>query len=171
MGQKQLKTGHWHFIACFLGHGVAAQAALEAGYSRKSPRTIGCGLLHKPEILAGCLMQAIALHAEGQGPDGRAVRQLCEIVPDRLGKGLNEHDFDGLPSVEEAFRQFCLALGLDERRLMPRPMPVLAGPAPDGTERAASAPPVRPVLPRWKLPRAFLQLKKPSRYKALHGGR
>ncbi|MGF6226737.1 phage terminase large subunit [Inquilinus ginsengisoli] len=189
MGQKQLKKGHWHFIACFLSHGVAAQAALEAGYSKKNPGTIGCRLLHQPEILAGCLMQAIAMHAEGQGPDGRAVRQLREIVPDRLGKGLNEHDVAGLPPVEEAFRQFCLALGLDQRRMMPLPMPVLTGPAPDGTRAAAegaaagapaapaafvprvSPAPPRRKLPRWKLAPALRSLRRPSRYKALHGGR
>ncbi|WP_225770135.1 PBSX family phage terminase large subunit [Inquilinus sp. Marseille-Q2685] len=185
MELKQLKKSHWHFIACFLGHGVASQAALGAGYSKKNPRTIGCNLLHRPEILAGCLMQAIAMRAEGQEPDGRAVRQLYEIVPDRLGKGLNEHDFAGLPPVEEAFRQFCLALGLDQHRMMPLPMPALPRPAPDGTgtmpdgAEAAAAPaaaarpaPRAPLAPPpLRLPRKFKRLAKPSRYKALHGGR
>ncbi len=69
MGQKQLRKGRLAFHRVLslprrCGPGGAGGRLFE-----KSPATIACRLLHRPEILAACLMRAVEMHAEGQGLD------------------------------------------------------------------------------------------------------
>ncbi|MBW8727290.1 MAG: hypothetical protein JF625_19350 [Inquilinus limosus] len=100
------------FAECFVSHGDAARAAVETGLSEKSAKTLGCRKLHEPQVLAACLMKVVEMVAGGQAPEPRVVRRLRKVAPDCLAKGVNEHGVDGLPPVEEAYRQFRLALRL-----------------------------------------------------------
>jgi phage terminase large subunit len=191
-----------YLAECFVQHGNGYRAAREAGYSERGAR-----MLLWPGILAACLVKAAAMAADGHRPVARVVRRLREMAPACLAKGVNEHRFDGLPTVAEAYRLFRLALRLDEGRrgaggaavaflgageggAIPLTLPAQAGRAPPSPQGegiftsprgeveialAISGEGVAPALPLapppLKLARAFSRLAKPSRYKALHGGR
>ncbi len=78
-----------------------------------------------------------------------------------------------MPNLEQADEEFRRHHGFEERSPgRPRTRNRMARSRPRGEVKdrgPATAP--RPVLPRWKPPPAFRELRKPSRYKALHGGR
>jgi phage terminase large subunit len=176
-----LKESYDYLAECFVQHGNAARAARESGYSK-----LGDRMLHKPEILAACLMKAIAMLEAGQTLAGRAERRLLEMGRACLDKGRGEHRVDELPSVAEAYRLFRLALGRDgvgaNGQAGASPSPEIASAistSPQGEvkgRKPATVPPDSPTplplaLPRWRLAPVFQDLRKPSRYKALHGGR
>ncbi|MGL4961861.1 MAG: PBSX family phage terminase large subunit [Inquilinus sp.] len=179
MEPKTLEECDEDFAECYASHGDASRAARETGLSEVSAANLGSRKLREPQVLATCLMKVVEMVAEGQWPEGRVVRRLRKVAPDCLAKGVNRHDIDSLPPVEEAYRQFRLAVRLDEprtrRKARPLPPPGEAGMAAEGAEAAAaSAAAARPgpfVLPRWKLAPVFRGLRKASRYKAVHGGR
>ncbi|TSD82720.1 hypothetical protein FFK22_041655, partial [Mycobacterium sp. KBS0706] len=179
MEPKTLEECDEDFAECYASHGDASRAARDTGLSERSARQLGYRKLREPQVLAACLMTVVEMVAGGQWPEGRVVRRLRKVAPDCLAKGVNRHDIDGLPPVEEAYRQFRLAVRLDQprtrRKTRPVPPPGEAGTAADGAEAAAaSAAAARPgalALPRWKLAPVFRKLRKPSRYKAVHGGR
>ncbi|MGK9167914.1 PBSX family phage terminase large subunit [Inquilinus limosus] len=175
MELKTLDECDEDFAECWVSHGDASRAARETGLSPRSAKVLGYRKLHEPQVLAACLMKVVEMVAGGQWPEGRVVRRLRKVAPDCLARGLNEHGVEGLPPVEEAYRQFRLAVRLDERRTRRKPMPRPdgTGTAPDGAE-AAPAKATRPAPfapPRLRLPPAFRGLRKASRYKAVHGGR
>ncbi|MGO4850195.1 PBSX family phage terminase large subunit, partial [Inquilinus sp. 2KB_12] len=190
-----------YLAECFVQHGNGYRAAREAGYSERGAR-----MLLWPGILAACLVKAATMAADGHRPVARLVRRLREMAPASLAKGVNEHRFDGLPTVAEAYRLFRLALRLDEGRRGAGGAAVVvvgveeggeggAAPSPRGEGealfptiaeaistsprgKAASPSPqgevdeIAPLAPPpLKLARAFGRLAKPSRYKAVHGGR
>jgi phage terminase large subunit len=169
------------FAECFFCHGDASQAARETGLSEKSAANLGCRKLREPKVLAKCLMRVVEIVAGGGWPEGRVVRRLRKVAPDCLAQGLNEHGVEGLPPVEEAYRQFRIAVKLDKPRRMPgraaAPSPEIAnaistlGQARGDGRVRGTAPPVPLAPPRLKLAPALRGLSKPSRYKALHGGR
>src|ERR1700741_3396185 len=111
MEPKTLDEGDLDFVEGWVSHGDAARAAREVGLSGRSAKELGCRKLRQPKILAACLMRAVEMAAGGQPPEGRVVRRLRKVAPDCLGKGLNEHGVEGLPAIEEAYRQFRLATG------------------------------------------------------------
>jgi phage terminase large subunit len=184
MELKTLEEIDLDFVESFVSHGDAARAAREVGLSEKSANVLGYRKLHEPAILAACLMRVAEMMATRQALPGRVVRRLRKVAPGCIAKGANEHGVDGVPTVEEAYRQFRIATGLDKPRRMPLPITILPAPVPDGTGVAAEgagaetptapatiAPPVPFALQPLRLPRALRGLSKPSRYKALHGGR
>ncbi|KGM33272.1 hypothetical protein, partial [Inquilinus limosus] len=97
-----------YLAECFVRHGNGYRAAREAGFSKRGGRR-----LQEPDVLAACLVKAIRILEAGQSLDKRAQRRLRELGRACLLKGRSEHGIDGLPPVEEAYRQFRLLLGLD----------------------------------------------------------
>jgi phage terminase large subunit len=149
----ELRASWDNYTECYIRHGNGAAAAREVGYSEAGARERAHRLMKKPEVVATCFVKLARPGALPPLP--RVVHNLARAARVCLGPGgVAEHDVDGLPPLDEAFRQFCRDQGLDEAGMVPRAV------APDAA-----------ALPPPDLAPVFEALLEPSRYKAAFGGR
>ncbi|MGO1080991.1 PBSX family phage terminase large subunit [Inquilinus sp. CA228] len=162
------------FAQRFTRHGNGGLATVEAGYAESCCRSQSSRLLAKAEVVVACL-EEVELDRRKGIPLLPVVRRklTASIARARKRGGVTAESAAAMPNLEQAAEEFRRHHGFDEREARAAPSPGINGAiSPPGEAKGrepVTAP--RPVLPRWKLPRTFLRLKKRSRYKALHGGR
>jgi phage terminase large subunit len=157
------------FARRFTRHGNGRLAAAEVGY--KQPGARAHRLLERAEIVVACLEEVELERRKGVPPLPVVRRKLTSSVARaRERGGATAESVAALPHLEQAAEEFRRHHGFEDRELRAAPLPEIAGAisiSPQGEVRGAP----RPVLPRWRLAPVFQDLRKPSRYKALHGGR
>ncbi|MGK9235957.1 PBSX family phage terminase large subunit, partial [Inquilinus limosus] len=162
------------FARRFTWHGNGRLAVLEVGYAKASSCSRASRLLARAEILVACFEEVELRRRLGIPPRPEVRRKLTDLAERALGRRrTTRRSAAARPSLEEAFGEFRRhhgVAGLAENPPLPREETRPAAEA-IATVPAPLAPPARPVLPRWRLPRAFRDLRKASRYKAVHGGR
>ncbi|WP_225772646.1 phage terminase large subunit, partial [Inquilinus sp. Marseille-Q2685] len=177
------------FAQRFVQHGNASLAAAEVGYAEANVRARGTRLLARAEILVACFEEVELRRRKGIPPVPAVRRKLTRAAARVLSRGaVTRRSIAATPSLEQAFGEFRHHHGIDSWRwgggAAPSPSqgrarsegPLLGereGPGGDagGRVRGIAPPAPMPVPPPLRLPRKFKRLAKPSRYKALHGGR
>uniref|UniRef100_UPI00313D8E2C hypothetical protein n=1 Tax=Inquilinus sp. OTU3971 TaxID=3043855 RepID=UPI00313D8E2C len=162
------------FAQRFARHGNGRLAAAEVGY--KKPGARAHRLLERPEIVVACLEEVELDRRKGIPLLPVVKRKLtASIARARKRGGATAESAAALPNLEQAAEEFQRHHGFEEREARAAPSLEIAGAiSTPGQDRGRLSPEgevPRPALPRWRLPRAFRDLKKRSRYKALHGGR
>ena len=158
-----------NFAWCLAHHGNGARAAREAGFAPRSAAQRSDVMLKRPQIVTRCFAYVAQLRAEGQPPPPPLVRRLGDIVGvRRLPGGVAERDLHHLPAMLAAFERFCRDQGIGETGRVPAPQDP---PEPPREPVPWAAGPPLPALPPPGLAPAFHGLLRPSRYKAVHGGR
>ncbi|MGK9166846.1 PBSX family phage terminase large subunit [Inquilinus limosus] len=158
------------FALRFTRHGNAGLAALEVGYAESNHRSRASRLLARAEILVACFEEVEKRRRDGLLPLPAVRRKLTNLAARALGRRPATHrSAAAMPNLEQAFGEFRHHHGFEDGE------PAGDAPLPkEGARSAAETPaglPAAPALPRLRLPPTFRDLRKPSRYKALHGGR
>jgi phage terminase small subunit len=68
------------FVVEYAKHGIAARAARDAGYSRKTARTMGHELLTKPDIRAAVAAQQGKVLAKAEVTATQVLEELCRLA-------------------------------------------------------------------------------------------
>ncbi|TSD82801.1 hypothetical protein FFK22_041185, partial [Mycobacterium sp. KBS0706] len=180
----EVDEGPRSFARCFTRHGNGRLAAAEVGYKRPGVRAHR--LLERAEVVVACL-EEVELDRRNGLPLCPTVRRklTASIARARKRGGATAESTAALPKLEQAVEEFRRHHGFEEREARAAPSLEISGAIstpgqPPG--RLSSQGEVKgcepgvtsstcPVLPRWKLAPVFRGLRKPSRYKAVHGGR
>ncbi|MGO4850952.1 PBSX family phage terminase large subunit, partial [Inquilinus sp. 2KB_12] len=169
-----VKPNERAFARRYVRHGIGCHVTAGLGYSATS-RSQSSRMLARAEILVACFEEAELLRRSGAPLLPMVRRKLAgQVERARHRGGATRRSAAALPHLKQAFAEFCqhhgFADGVPVGKAGVPPSPEIAGaistsPQGEVDEIAPLAPP--PL----KLARAFGRLAKPSRYKALHGGR
>jgi phage terminase small subunit len=110
--EKELTQKQLRFVAEYLIDLNATQAAIRAGYSKKTAKEIGCENLTKPNI-AAAVQEAMDKRSEDLGIDAKYVLQTIKTTIERCSQAEQVKGADGTVSGEYKFDSGAVLKGAE----------------------------------------------------------